>query len=145
MDSTFPRGHLCLGEVYEQKQMLQQAAEEFLEGRILAGDDPRTIDALKRAIATAGYVGYFRERLSQLTNRSKESYASPYDLAEISIRLGANEQALKWLSAAYDERSPSLANVQIEPRLEPLHSDPRFQEIVRKVGLPMTQATQTGS
>ncbi len=136
MDSKFARGHLCLGGVYEQKQMFDQAAEEFLKGKTLAGGDDATVDALKRALARDGYVGYFREALSQLTKKSKESYVSPYDLADISIRLGATEEALKWLQAAYEERSPALSNLRIEPRLDPLRPDRRFQEIVRGVGLP---------
>jgi len=135
MDAAFARGHLCLGEVYEQKQMLEQAASEFLEGRILAGDDPQTIAALKHALASRGYAGYFHERFQQLTEKSKGSYVSPWDLAEIQVRLGATEQALQSLKAAYLERSPALANLQIEPRFDPLRSDSRFQEIVRRVGL----------
>jgi TolB-like protein/DNA-binding winged helix-turn-helix (wHTH) protein len=136
MDAKFVRGHLCLGEVYEQKQMFEQAAAEFLQGKILAGSDPAAVDALKRAVARDGYVGYFRESLSQLMNKSKKSYVSPYDLADVSIRLGRTEEALKWLEAACEERSPALANVPIEPRLDLLRSDLRFQDIVSRVGLP---------
>lgn len=142
MDSTFARGHLCLGEVYEQEQMLEQAASEFLEGRVLAGDDAATITALKHALASAGYTGYFRERLQQLTDKSKSSYVSPYDLAAIYIRLGETEQALRCLNAAYNEHSPSLANLQIEEKFNPLRSDLRFQDLVRRLGLPEHLTTE---
>jgi hypothetical protein len=67
--------------------------------------------------------------------KSKTSYVSPYDLADSYVRLGDKEQALHWLETAYREHSPSLANIQIEPRLDSLRSDARFQDLVKRVGL----------
>jgi TolB-like protein/DNA-binding winged helix-turn-helix (wHTH) protein/Tfp pilus assembly protein PilF len=135
LDPKFVRGHLCLGEAYEEKHDLDRAASEFLTGKILGGDTPEVIDALKKATSRFGYAGYFRERLVQLVEKSKTSYVSPSDLANICVRLGDKEQALKWLDLAYEEHSPYLANLQIEPRLDPLRSDPRFQELVQHLGL----------
>jgi tetratricopeptide (TPR) repeat protein len=141
LDPKFVRGHLCLGEAYEQKRELDHAAQEFLQGKILGGDTPEVISGLDDATAKAGYVGYFRQRLAQLTEKSKTSYVSPYDLADTCIRLGEKEAALKWLNLAYVERSPYLINLQIEPRLDSLRTDLRFQELVGRVGLKSVRVT----
>jgi len=140
LDPKFVRGHLCLGEAYEQKGDIAQAADEFLQGKILAGDTPEILDALKDATTRDGYQGYFRTRLAQLLAKSKTSYVSPYDLADSYVRLGDQEQALHWLQVAYEERSPYLANLQIEPRLDGLRGDARFQDLVTRVGLKNVQA-----
>ena len=96
-------------------------------------------DLGKKATESSGYQGYFRTRLAQLVAKSKTGYVSPYDLADTYVRLGDREQALHWLNLAYQERSPYLANLQIEPRLDSLRSDPRFQELVERVGLSKVQ------
>jgi len=139
LDPKFVRAHLCLGEAHEQKGELDHAAQEFLQGKILGGDTPEVIAALKKATETSGYQGYFRTRLEQLLAKSKTGYVSPYDLADTYVRLGDKEQALHWLNVAYQERSPYLANLQIEPRLDSLRPDPRFQELVERVGLRNVQ------
>ena len=136
LDPKFVRGHLCLGEAYEQKHDLNQAAAEFLQGKILGGSDtPEKIGALKDATAKLGYSGYFREILLELSDKSKSSYVSPYDMADIYVRLGDQKEALKWLNAAFEERSPYLVNLQIEPRMDALRSQPEFQALVEHVGL----------
>jgi tetratricopeptide (TPR) repeat protein len=135
LDPRFVRGHLCLGEAYEQKGDGDRAAQEFLEAKVLGGDAMEVIAALKQATASAGYIGYFRTRLVQLTEKAKTGYVSPYDVADIYVRLGNQEEAMRWLNKALEEHSPYLVNLQIEPRLDRLRSDRRFQELVQRVGL----------
>ena len=136
LDPKFVRGHLCLGEAFEQKHDLNRAAAEFLQGKMIAGGEtPETMDAIKNATLRDGYQGYFRVRLGQLLDKRKQNYVSPYDLADIYVRLGEKAEAMKWLDAAYQEHSPYLVNLQIEPRLDVLRSDPRFQTLVQRVGL----------
>ncbi len=141
LDPKFVRGHLCLGEALEQKGDLDRAAHEFLQGKLLAGDTQEVLDSLKDAEEKSGYLGYFRTRMAQLVAKSKTSYVSPYDIADTYIRLGDKEQALHWLNVAYEEHAPYLANLQIEPRLDGLRSDPRFKKLVEQVGLKNVQTT----
>jgi hypothetical protein len=68
-------------------------------------------------------------------DRSKRGYVPAYDLAVIHLALGENETALQWLQKAYDEHDWALIVLAVEPRLDPLRSDPRFQVLMRKVGL----------
>jgi DNA-binding winged helix-turn-helix (wHTH) protein/TolB-like protein len=145
LDPKFVRGHLCLGEAYEQKGDPASAASEFLRGKLLAGDTPEVLDALKDATAREGYQGYFRTRLAQLLVKSKTAYVSPYDLADTYVRLGDKEHAFYWLHVAYEEHSPYLANLQIEPRLDALRADPRFAELVAQVGLNKVTVTPISS
>jgi hypothetical protein len=62
-------------------------------------------------------------------------YVPAYDLAVVHLALGKKEAALRWLQKAYDEHDWALVVLAVEPRLDPLRSDQRFQELVRKVGL----------
>ncbi len=63
-------------------------------------------------------------------------YSSPYQIATLYADLGDKDQAVKWLNTAYDERDGRLVGLKTDFRLNRLHSDPRFAELVRKVGLP---------
>ena len=141
IDPKFVRGHLCIGEVYEQKRDLQKAADKFLDARVAAGENPQLMASLRQTIAQSGYEGYFRARLLQRKEEARKGYVSPYDFADVYIRLGDKEQALKWLELAYADRSAYLANLQIEPRFDFLRSDPRFQDLIRRVGLADVHVT----
>ncbi|HKD80003.1 MAG TPA: tetratricopeptide repeat protein [Candidatus Angelobacter sp.] len=141
LDPGFVRGHLCMGEVYEQKGEFQKAADKFLDARVAAGENPELMARFRQTIAQSGYKGYFRARLAQRRQEAKKGYVSPYDFADVYIRLGNKEEALKWLELAYADRSSYLANVQIEPRFDFLRPDPRFQELVRRVGLADVRVT----
>ena len=143
VDPKYVRGHLCIGEAYEEKRDFQKAAQEFLEGKILSGMAQPELDQLKQALQQYGYVGYFRVRLRQL--EAGKAYVSPYDLADLTLRIGDKEGAMKWLQAAYDEHSPYLVFLAIEPRMDPLRSDPRFQDLLRKVGFGVAKRSDATS
>ena len=68
--------------------------------------------------------------------RAKKSYVSAYEIAAIHTALGEKEQAFAWLDKAYQERSSWLIHLKWEPRFQPLRSDPSFQELLRRIGLP---------
>jgi TolB-like protein/DNA-binding winged helix-turn-helix (wHTH) protein/Flp pilus assembly protein TadD len=143
LDSHYVRGHLCLGEAYEEEGDFRKAAEEFLAGKMLSGAPAQQLEELNRGLQQSGYEGYFRVRLRQMQER--ESYVSPYDLADLSLRVGDRAGALRWLEAAYVERSPYLVFLRIEPRMDPLRSDSRFTELIRGIGLGGIQITLPAS
>jgi len=87
------------------------------------------------ASAKGGKTAQARALLGELHERSKESYVPAYDFAIIHLALGENEAALQWLQKAYDEHDWALMVLAVEPRLDPLRSDPGFQMLIRKVGL----------
>jgi hypothetical protein len=60
-----------------------------------------------------------------------------YWIALIQANLGEKDQAFHWLEASYQERSPTLAFLRIDPRLDPLRSDPRFDDHLRRLNMPV--------
>jgi adenylate cyclase len=75
-----------------------------------------------------------RQILEQLTDPSKQKYVSPYDIATIYTCLGDSDEAFDWLSRACEERSGLLVYLKVEPMFDRLRSDPRFTELLRRVG-----------
>jgi hypothetical protein len=67
---------------------------------------------------------------------SSKKYVSPYDLAMIHVGLKETDEAFEWLRRALEERSVWLGYLSVEPQLDPLRSDPRFQELLGATGLP---------
>jgi hypothetical protein len=63
-------------------------------------------------------------------------YVSPYLMAVIEMGLGNKDQTLKWLNQAYSARSVNLVYLKVEPIFDGLRSDPRFAELLRRIGLP---------
>ena len=74
--------------------------------------------------------------LTSLLDKSKQSYVSPFDIALIYTALGQKDAAFEWLQKAVNERSTFLVYSKWEPRLDPLRSDPRFGQILKKIGFP---------
>jgi tetratricopeptide (TPR) repeat protein len=85
--------------------------------------------------ARAGRRDESLKLLRELNARSAREYVSPVSLARVYIGLGDREQALVWLRKAYGERSAYLVNIGVHPAYDPLRSDPRFDELLRGVGL----------
>jgi len=67
--------------------------------------------------------------------RPRHEYVIPYDIAVVAVGLGDKDQAFAWLERAYEERSRWFVQCKVEPLLDPLRSDPRFQNLLRRVGL----------
>ncbi len=77
-----------------------------------------------------------KSRFGELNEFSKQQYVSPYEVAAIYVALGNNEQAFQLLEKAYTEHSFHLVNLNVSPQFKSVRSDPRFQDLVRRVGLP---------
>jgi TolB-like protein/DNA-binding winged helix-turn-helix (wHTH) protein/Flp pilus assembly protein TadD len=136
-----PWERTILGWTYEQKRMPEQAVAEFKRAvEITKGDpffgDPFFVAALGHAYAVAGNRREAEKILQTLSDRAKRSYVSPFDVALIYAALGEKDKAFALLDKAVAERSTFLVYSKWEPRLDPLRSDPRFQELLRRIGLP---------
>ena len=73
--------------------------------------------------------------LGELKYLSNRKYVSAYDIALIHLGLGEKDQAFAWLERAYEERCPTLEFLKVEPSLDPLRSDPRFADLLRRMNL----------
>jgi TolB-like protein/Flp pilus assembly protein TadD len=135
MDPNFAVAHWHLGLAYEQKQLLDAATEEFKKAISLSGGSPLMKAALGRAYAKSQKKHEANEMLNELNELAKRQYASAYEIATIYVALGNNEQAFQLLAKAYAEHSFHLANLNVCPQFKSVRSDPRFQDLVQRVGL----------
>jgi TolB-like protein/DNA-binding winged helix-turn-helix (wHTH) protein/Flp pilus assembly protein TadD len=124
-----------LGWTYEQKRMPEQAIEELKKAVEASNGDAFYVAALGHAYAVGGNRREAVKILESLTTRGKKSYVSPFDLALIYAALGEKDKAFALLDKAVAEHSTFLVYAKWEPRLDPLRSDPRFQNLLRRIGL----------
>jgi len=132
--------HFELGRAYEQKRMFKEAISELTTAATLQKDMTFAIAALGHAFAVSGQSEKAQQLLSNLKKLSNQRYVSSADIAMIYVGLGDNDHAFAWLQKAFLERSWYLVLLRVDPRLDSLRSDPRFQELVSRVGLPQITA-----
>jgi TolB-like protein/Flp pilus assembly protein TadD len=136
MDPNFARVHSYLGWTYLQQQKYDQALAELEKARELSPGSPARLAELGHAYAVAGRRDQALKVLSELTALARTRYVEPDLLALIYAGLGDKNQAFRWLDKAYSERSVKLVLLKVDPRMDPLRSDPRFHELAKKIGLP---------
>ncbi len=134
MEGNFALAHRYLGLAYEQKGMYAEAISEFQKAESLSGARPLDSGSLGHAYAIAGRTAEARQILKKANERSLKAYFPAYDIAIIYVGLGEKDQALDWLEKAVQERSPWLIHLSVDPRFDPLRSDPRFTALVRRIG-----------
>jgi serine/threonine-protein kinase len=136
LDPHLRNGYLWLGAAYEQKGMYREAIAELKKGIEMSERHPFLVSSLGHVYAVAGQRGEAQKTLGELQEMSKHRYVSSEEIALIYTGLGDKEQALRFLEKAYEERTPRLIWIGVEPRFAPLRSDPRFAELLRRIGLP---------
>jgi TolB-like protein/DNA-binding winged helix-turn-helix (wHTH) protein/lipoprotein NlpI len=135
MDPNFWGAHHDLGRAYEQKGMYEEAVIEFQKA-INISKIPRAISSLGHAYAASGRRKEAHKLIHELKELSQQQYVSPYFIATIYAGLGDKDQAFEWLSKAYVGRARHLMWLKADPRFGSLHSDPRFADRLRRIGLP---------
>jgi TolB-like protein/DNA-binding winged helix-turn-helix (wHTH) protein len=124
-----------LAESYRGKGMKKEAAEMLAEQFTASGDAPAAA-AIRHAYQLGGYDAVVRWQLKQLEEKSTTSYVSPIALAQLHAQLGEREKTLSLLEQGLRERSPDLPWIRVDSAYDFLHSDPRYQAIVERMGLP---------
>jgi tetratricopeptide (TPR) repeat protein len=131
--------HEALADVFARKMMYKDAIAELQQAFTIHGDR-ESADGIGQDFERIGYEAVIKQLNQGTLNAMKEStgqgYVSPVDFANIFAKLGEADQAFLWLGRAYEERAPWLTNIKTDPAFEPLRSDPRFAELLRKIGLP---------
>jgi len=137
-DPTFAQTHFCLANAYWGKRMYPEVIEEFRTLGQLSGERNTShfASALEQGFRSAGWKGALTKAIEARKAQRKTGYSSAYDIATLYADLGQMDEAFKWLDTAYQERAGGLEFLKTDFLLDPLRSDPRFAELVRKVGLP---------
>jgi TolB-like protein len=142
IDPSFPRTHFRLGRAYEQQGLYDLAIAELDRAVNLSAGDSYYKGSLGHVYALSKNVAQANKVLEELKARSRQQYVPAYAIALVYAGMGENDRAVSWLQKAYDDRSTSMVFLEADPELSGLHSDPRFEEISRRVNLgqPLTTA-----
>jgi TolB-like protein/Flp pilus assembly protein TadD len=135
LDPRFFLAHFVLGWIQLEQGNYADSIKEF-----------RVAQTMETIPFITGFGGYAYARngerdkahqtLEELNQMAGRHFVTPFCQALIYVGLGENDQAITWLEKAYDERSPWLCWLKVEPLFDPLRSDPRFQELYRKMNFP---------
>jgi TolB-like protein/DNA-binding winged helix-turn-helix (wHTH) protein/Flp pilus assembly protein TadD len=136
LDPNFVPGHELLASVYEQQGNFRAAVSEWQKAAELSPGNPFPVAALGYAYALEGNHAEARKIVARLNLISKQHYVSPWDVAVLFTGLGDADNAFRWLEKSYRERESQIPFLKLDRRLAPLRADPRFQELVRRIGLP---------
>jgi eukaryotic-like serine/threonine-protein kinase len=135
MDPSSAAAYFYLGMARSQEGEHQQAVAALEKSRQLLNSSPESVLELAFANAVAGNRKEAREMLNRLMGQPNPGYIPALWVARIYAALSENEQAFQWLQRAYEERSPQLPFLKVDPRLDTLRPDPRFQDLLRRMKL----------
>jgi tetratricopeptide (TPR) repeat protein len=132
----FARAHRWLGDTYMANGAHQEAIVAYQKAMSLSGASAAEVAALGQACAKGAIRGYYLWELRRLREESKHRYVEAAAFASLSAGLGEKDQAFSYLEKAYEDREYGLTVLQIEPAFDPLRSDPRFQDLLRRMNFP---------
>jgi TolB-like protein/DNA-binding winged helix-turn-helix (wHTH) protein len=132
----FPLAHLWLGRAYQQKKMYPEAIDEFNKTDDALPGWVVTIAGMGHAYGEWGHQAEAKQVLVRLNQMAREKYVTPYGVALVYAGLGDKDQAFAALNKAVAGRSHWLVWLNRDPRWNRIRSDPRFEDIRKRVGLP---------
>ena len=121
-----------LAVIYVEKGLYEQAIQQFQK----LGDQPHALGHIGNAYARMGRAAEAREMIAELQKHVQNTGVGRYEIALVYAGLGEKEEAFAWLEKSFVARDKGLTYLKIDPCLDPLRSDSRFQDLVRRVGLP---------
>jgi TolB-like protein/DNA-binding winged helix-turn-helix (wHTH) protein/Flp pilus assembly protein TadD len=134
MDPHFAVGHYQLGQALEQKHRHDEAIAEFRRAIELSGGNTTFESNLANAYAVSGRTEEAMRIVEDLESRQSQGSSTDASIALVYVGLGDNARAMTWLNKAYQVRfNPSIL---MRPVFDPLRSDPRFQDLLNRIGLP---------
>ena len=136
LDPNYARTQFWLGRVYSQKQMHSEAIAASRKILEAMPDSNLALTEMAYSLAAGGRQTEARKILRRLEERSERSFVPNYNLAVIHIALNEEDIAMRYMQQAYENRDWALLVLAVEPRLDPLRRDPRFQEISAKLKFP---------
>jgi tetratricopeptide (TPR) repeat protein len=132
MDPNFYFAHRHLGAVLMVKGDFKAAIGEYQKARML-NNDPRVLGLLAYASARSGDRPEALRILEQMKEISMQRYVSAESFAFVYLGLGNKEETLRWLEQSYQDRFPEITRIKVDPLLDPLRGDPRFESLANKI------------
>ncbi len=136
LDPNFWLSHLFLSRVYIEKKIYAEAVAEATKAKDLSGGNSEAVAHVVYALAKAGKQEEARRTLDELKKRAAVSYVPPYAFALSCNGLGETDQAIAWLVKGLEQREVKMTLLTVDPKWNNLRSDPRFQDLLRRMGLP---------
>jgi len=141
LDANYPVTYWILGLVLRKLGRYESAIAEGQKGLRLSGGSPLMSAALAQTLTTAGRKEQAIQILNELSKLSERNYVAPYFLAGIYVGLGDGDRAMEYLEKAFEEHSHWLIYLHIDPSMDSLRLYPRFQDLLRRIGLPLPLTT----
>jgi serine/threonine protein kinase/tetratricopeptide (TPR) repeat protein len=136
LDPNYPVTYWILGLLLRKTGCYELAMIEGEKGVKLSGGSPLMRAALAHTLAAAGRRTEAVQTLDELTELATHRYVAPYFIAGIHVGLREHDRALEYLEKSYEEHSHWLIYLHIDPSMDGLREDPRFQNLLSRVGLP---------
>jgi len=130
LDSDFARAHLGLSIVYQMKGNYAESVEETakIKEKFFS---PQAATFVRESFANGGWQGFLRA----MTGNPQAPKVPPYILATFYAELGEKDKAIAILNKIYEDHG-YLGSIKVDPRFDSMHDDPRYQDLLRRVGLP---------
>jgi serine/threonine protein kinase/Tfp pilus assembly protein PilF len=137
LDPNYPVANWVLGLVLRKMGRFEEAIAEGEKGVRSSGGSPLIRAALAQSLGAAGKTKEAREILDDLLRMTEKKYVAPYFFSGIYVGLGEEERAMECLEESYEEHSHWLIYLHMDPGMDGLRSSARFQDLLRRVGLPL--------
>jgi TolB-like protein/tetratricopeptide (TPR) repeat protein len=138
LDRSFAEPHRWIAWCYLDLDKVPEAVEEYKKMLSVNEETRPYADELQKAYDAGGREGFLRWIIDNLDRYTDQVYSIPFFKAVAYARLGEKEAALHWLEETYRiSGNENITCIMVEHVFEPLHADPRFQDLARRVGLPV--------
>jgi len=135
LDNTVLTAYLVMFQCYIEKGMIPEAFEVFKQMMSLNEQANIYVEEFDHAYKTSGYEGCLKWLIENMGKWTSQDYNHPFYYAVAYARIGDKDKAFEWLEKVYEMRSLFITTIGVEPSLDGLRSDPRFDELLIKVGL----------
>ncbi|MCI0416415.1 protein kinase [bacterium] len=136
LDPTFFRASTDIAMAYVQKSMFEEAVVEIEKRSIESELTSWILSSVGYTYAMAGRIQEAEKMIEELKDSNRLPYVSYYAVAVVYVGLRRDEEALDWMERAFEEREDAMTSIKVNPRLDPLRSNPRFKKLVEHMALP---------
>jgi serine/threonine-protein kinase len=136
LEPNFILGRLRLGQAYAEKRRYKEALAEFNQVLSLPGGKPLALMALAETYAVSGNRDEAQKNLKEAIGMSNQQFVSPAHIAAVFTALGENDKAFEWLEKGNTAHDLNVVRLRYDPRFARLRSDSRFNELVKRIGIP---------